>query len=231
MAKTSTEQGYNSVNPSQMKSEEIFNELFNTFLGEESIEECLKKAEWLTSTLEDLPTQLPNSSPNVIKNCPVGNKRKITVKSEPLDYKNYTFDLGTESLQQEKKRAALQGTDFRTQTDLLLKWKQDQNFEMSPVDCLGLSEEKAIKKARRKIKNKISAQESRRKKKEYVEGLERRVSIFSSVNEDLKERLSELESINKEMQEKILLLTNSGAAVHSRGSGVSVHTQTELMES
>ena len=56
------------------------------------------------------------------------------------------------------------------------------------------------------------------------------MSIFSSVNEDLKERLSELESINKEMQEKILLLTNNGAAVHSRESGVSVQTQTELTE-
>ena len=59
-------------------------------------EECLKKAEWLTSTLEDLPTQLPNSSPQVIKKCSAGNKRKITVKSEPLDYNNYTFDVVSE---------------------------------------------------------------------------------------------------------------------------------------
>ena len=32
------------------------------------------------------------------------------------------------------------------------------------------------------------------------------------------------------MQEKILLLTNNGAAVHSRDSGVSVQTQTDLTE-
>ena len=54
----------------------------------------------------------------------------------------------------------------------------------------------------------ISAQESRRKKKEYIEGLERRVTVFSSVNQDLKSRLSELEEINREMQEKIILLTS-----------------------
>ena len=33
MTKNSTEQSYNTM----MKSDEIFNELFNTFLGEESI--------------------------------------------------------------------------------------------------------------------------------------------------------------------------------------------------
>jgi len=239
MAQDKTEQiqSLNGLIPSQMKSEEIFNELFNTFLGEESIEECLKKAEWLTSTLEDLPTQLPKTSPSTVKRSPAGPgiKRKIMVKSEPVDYNNYTFDVGEERLKQESKRPALQGprdmlkTQQELQTDILRKWKQDpgsQSYEMSALDCLGLNEDKAIKKARRKIKNKISAQESRRKKKEYVEGLERRVSIFSSVNEDLKERLSELESINREMQEKIVMLTRSGNSL----VGISVQTQTDLPE-
>ena len=50
---------------------------------------------------------------------------------------------------------ALQSPELKNQADLLLQWKQEQNFKMSALDCLGLSEEKALKKARRKIKNKV----------------------------------------------------------------------------
>lgn len=59
------------------------------------------------------------------------------------------------------------------------------------------TEEKALKKIRRKIKNKISAQESRRKKKEYVEALERRMESFNQENGDLRRKLDSLEDSNQ----------------------------------
>lgn len=53
------------------------------------------------------------------------------------------------------------------------------------------AEEKSLKKIRRKIKNKISAQESRRKKKEYMDQLERRVEILVSENLDYRKRVKQ----------------------------------------
>nr|CAB3233749.1 CREB/ATF-a cyclic AMP-responsive element-binding protein [Phallusia mammillata] len=61
------------------------------------------------------------------------------------------------------------------------------------------NEEKSLKKIRRKIKNKISAQESRRKKKEYVETLEKRMDDFNKENLDLKRKLDSLESSNRSL--------------------------------
>lgn len=55
-------------------------------------------------------------------------------------------------------------------------------------------EERALKRIRRKIKNKLSAQESRRKKKEYVEGLEKRVETCNSENSILRQKVDSLES-------------------------------------
>ncbi|XP_061395196.1 cyclic AMP response element-binding protein A-like isoform X2 [Musca vetustissima] len=58
------------------------------------------------------------------------------------------------------------------------------------------AEEKSLKKIRRKIKNKISAQESRRKKKEYMDQLERKVEILVNENSDYKRRVKSLEDSN-----------------------------------
>lgn len=64
---------------------------------------------------------------------------------------------------------------------------------------LSKGEEKILKKIRRKIKNKISAQESRRKKKEYVDSLEKRMDNYINENVELKKRLEDLELNNKSL--------------------------------
>lgn len=58
------------------------------------------------------------------------------------------------------------------------------------------AEEKSLKKVRRKIKNKISAQESRRKKKEYMDQLERRVELLAQENGEYRTQLRGLQDSN-----------------------------------
>ncbi|XP_028917397.1 cyclic AMP-responsive element-binding protein 3-like protein 1 [Ornithorhynchus anatinus] len=65
------------------------------------------------------------------------------------------------------------------------------------------AEEKALKRVRRKIKNKISAQESRRKKKEYVECLEKKVETFTSENNELWKKVETLENANRTLLQQL----------------------------
>ncbi|XP_015267205.1 PREDICTED: cyclic AMP-responsive element-binding protein 3-like protein 4 [Gekko japonicus] len=58
------------------------------------------------------------------------------------------------------------------------------------------AEERVLKKVRRKIRNKQSAQDSRRRKKEYIDGLESRVAAYSAQNQELQKKLQELQTHN-----------------------------------
>lgn len=65
------------------------------------------------------------------------------------------------------------------------------------------AEEKALKKIRRKIKNKISAQESRRKKKEYMDSLEKKVETCSNENSELRKKVEALENANRTLLQQL----------------------------
>ncbi|XP_030895192.1 cyclic AMP-responsive element-binding protein 3-like protein 4 isoform X4 [Leptonychotes weddellii] len=58
------------------------------------------------------------------------------------------------------------------------------------------AEERVLKKVRRKIRNKQSAQDSRRRKKEYIDGLESRAAACSAQNQELQKKVQELERHN-----------------------------------
>lgn len=188
------------------KKDDMFNELFDTFLSDAPLDECLRKAEWFSGSLENLPTQL-------YSNAIASRKRRlIALKSEPEEPEDYKVDTMPDMSEREAKLTP-----------------EEMSLLKSDESCMTKGEEKALKRVRRKIKNKISAQESRRKKKEYVEGLERRVNVFSSVNENLKQRLTELEVINKALQDKIVSVIKkknvSSIAIQTEtGDGVQTET-------
>ncbi|XP_042640516.1 cyclic AMP-responsive element-binding protein 3-like protein 4 isoform X2 [Tyto alba] len=77
------------------------------------------------------------------------------------------------------------------------------------------AEERILKKVRRKIRNKQSAQDSRRRKKEYLDGLESRVAACSALNQELRRKVQELEKHNgsllRQLQALIKQTSNKAA--------------------
>ncbi|XP_027706979.1 cyclic AMP-responsive element-binding protein 3-like protein 3 isoform X1 [Vombatus ursinus] len=64
-------------------------------------------------------------------------------------------------------------------------------------------EERVLKKIRRKIRNKQSAQESRKKKKEYIDGLELCMSKCTAQNQELQRKVLHLEKQNLSLMEQL----------------------------
>lgn len=97
-----------------------------------------------------------------------------------------------------------------------------------PADgtTLTKAEERMVKRVRRKIKNKMSAQESRKKKKEYVDGLEARVEQCTKVNVGLRGRINGLEEHNKSLLQQLKELQKQ---VQKMASGTNASASTCLM--
>ncbi|XP_026883438.1 cAMP responsive element binding protein 3-like 3 like [Electrophorus electricus] len=65
------------------------------------------------------------------------------------------------------------------------------------------AEERTLKRVRRKIRNKQSAQESRKKKKIYVDGLESRVAACTAHNQELQKKVHLLQKQNMSLIEQL----------------------------
>ncbi|MCV4678002.1 bZIP transcription factor, partial [Escherichia coli] len=60
-----------------------------------------------------------------------------------------------------------------------------------------------LKRVRRKIRNKRAAQESRKKKKVYVVGLESRVLKYTAQNQELQNKVQHLEEQNLSLLDQL----------------------------
>jgi len=84
-------------------------------------------------------------------------------------------------------------------TDEEKKLLESESLKLPEDAPLTKEEEKMLKKVRRKIKNKKSAMESRRKRKEYIENLERRVKHCTDLNYGLRKKVDKLTKENKSL--------------------------------
>lgn len=87
------------------------------------------------------------------------------------------------------------------------------------------NEERELKRIRRKIRNKISAQDSRKRKKEYVDGLEERVKKCTAENQNLMKRINLLQKQNHNLMHQMKKLQTMLA----RGSSKTAQPATCLM--
>ncbi|KAM6105296.1 LOW QUALITY PROTEIN: cyclic AMP-responsive element-binding protein 3 [Pterocles gutturalis] len=92
--------------------------------------------------------------------------------------------------------------------ELVLTEEERQLLEKEGVSlptCLPLTkaEERLLKKVRRKIRNKQSAQDSRRRKKIYVTDLEKRVAVCTAQNHELEKKVELLQKQNMSLLEQL----------------------------
>ncbi|XP_032902589.1 cyclic AMP-responsive element-binding protein 3-like protein 3 isoform X2 [Amblyraja radiata] len=83
-------------------------------------------------------------------------------------------------------------------------------------------EERVLKKIRRKIRNKQSAQESRKKKKQYIDGLENRMAACAAQNHELQRKVIHLEKQNTTLLQQLRKL--QALVMHSTGKTAQTST-------
>ncbi|XP_072920362.1 cAMP responsive element binding protein 3-like 3 like isoform X2 [Hemitrygon akajei] len=120
----------------------------------------------------------------------------------PVEKSTGLVTLTIEDLQQHSK------TNQHCFEELILTDEEKRLLSKDGVQlptCLPLtkSEERALKRIRRKIRNKQSAQESRRKKKTYIDGLESRVVACTVQNQELQRKVQHLENQNMSLIEQL----------------------------
>ncbi|XP_061573834.1 cyclic AMP-responsive element-binding protein 3-like protein 4 [Cololabis saira] len=96
-----------------------------------------------------------------------------------------------------------------------------EGVSLPPHLPLTKAEERVLKRVRRKIRNKQSAQDSRRRRKEYVDGLEGRAAACLQQNRDLRRTVEQLETRNTSLLSQLQQLQTLIRRTASKGAQTS----------
>ncbi|XP_077551878.1 cyclic AMP-responsive element-binding protein 3-like protein 2 isoform X1 [Haemaphysalis longicornis] len=97
---------------------------------------------------------------------------------------------------------------------------------------LSREEERALKNARKKIRNRISAQESRKRKQEYLHSLERKVTALTTENEAYKKKVAALENSCRSLKDELQEVKRAKRTVSTKSAdaGKDIKIKEEIMD-
>jgi hypothetical protein len=223
-------QAPNNTNKSQTNFIQLTNCLPTILIN--TLQTPTSNEETTTTTIEDFP--IDDSEYNDIDHLPMTpstsseSPDERTTTSPDITHENnyiktrlhrhHPYNLNKSSSSMLTNLDKLPSSGPLLLTDEELKLMKHEGYQIPTKLPLNKTEEKILKKIRRKIKNKISAQESRRKKKEYVDTLERQMAKYIDENGALKERVSTMEKNQRSlMQELQSLRTMLGKGTPATG--------------
>lgn len=138
------------------------------------------------------------------------------------DYDDHNDDSSSESVGQPNAQGQYPKLILTTEEKRLLA---KEGITLPTNYPLTKHEERELKRIRRKIRNKISAQDSRKRKKEYIDGLEERVKQCSEENQHLMKKIKILQSQNHDLMSQMKKLQ----MLLSRGTSKTAQPATCLM--
>jgi hypothetical protein len=141
----------------------------------------------------------PNTSSSISN---LENSGDVKIKKEPFD-NNLSVDSKKRTRNEEKKNIALSREDL---LKLSSKGLESYAQNLAASRALTQDEERQLKRQRRLIKNRESAQLSRLRKKIYIEELEKKLNHITQQNENLTKQVQAIQIEKKKLADEVLYL-------------------------
>jgi len=147
-----------------------------------------------------------------LDDLPAKKQKLTTIDDDDLDHIDIMDnDSGSglpfhvQDVAKDKSNSKLQELSLSDEEKTLLK---REGYAIPTHLPLTKEEERALKAVRRKIRNKESAKESRKRKQEYMAGLEKRVKVCTAQNVQLQKKVQNLEKQNITLLQQMKKLQN-----------------------